>query len=242
MGGDSLASTNGTRAILFDWDGTLRHNYPSSEHAFFDFAAQLGVPDSVEKRRRAIRWSHSYWAQSKELMEDLQTFQEDDSFWLNYAKRHLIAFECALEQANELAEKIRQQMRENYKPQDMLMSGLLETLQALKDGGILLGVVTNREKFPLEQMQTLGLDAFFDCTIAAGEVSAYKPEPEIFFHAMEKLQVTPEETIYVGDNYFADVIGAQRAGLRPVLLDPEDIFPDAGCPIICSYPELLNLL
>ena len=48
--------------------------------------------------------------------------------------------------------------------------------------------------------------------------------------------------MYVGDNYFADVIGARRAGLRPVLYDPRGIYPDASCEVIASFDGLSKLL
>ena len=52
----------------------------------------------------------------------------------------------------------------------------------------------------------------------------------------------PDQTIYVGDNYFADILGAANAGLRPVLLDPDGLFPEAACPVISSLGELLGVL
>jgi len=48
--------------------------------------------------------------------------------------------------------------------------------------------------------------------------------------------------MYVGDNYFADIIGSQRAGLMPVLYDPISLFPDADCVVIKSFAEIPELL
>ena len=50
------------------------------------------------------------------------------------------------------------------------------------------------------------------------------------------------ETMYIGDNYFADVVGSLRAGLVPVLYDPISLFPDTGCAVIKSFDELTELL
>jgi len=47
--------------------------------------------------------------------------------------------------------------------------------------------------------------------------------------------------MYVGDNYFADVVGARGAGLQPVLYDPAGIYPEANCPVIVSLDGLLEL-
>jgi putative hydrolase of the HAD superfamily len=73
-------------------------------------------------------------------------------------------------------------------------------------------------------------------------VNTFKPEPEIFGHALRRLNLTAQEALYVGDNYYADVVGARRAGLRPVLYDPRGIFPEPGCETIKSFDELNTLV
>src|SRR5512145_340717 len=86
---------NGIQAILFDLDGTLRYHRPSSAHVFYNQAVRLGAPDDPDQRLKATRWTHYYWAQSAELMEDLKAFGEkEEAFWTNYARLHLLAFGC----------------------------------------------------------------------------------------------------------------------------------------------------
>ncbi len=58
----------------------------------------------------------------------------------------------------------------------------------------------------------------------------------------QRLGIQPSQSLYVGDNYYADVVGASRAGLKPVLIDPEGLFPEADCPIICKIGDLPELL
>jgi HAD superfamily hydrolase (TIGR01549 family) len=238
-----MISPNGIRAVFFDLDGTLRHNDPSPEKTFLDYAVQLGVPDSVELRRRVLRWVHYYWAQSEELLQDRQTFLNSEiDFWLNYTRSQLVAFECPPDQLEEILPLIFSHMKDQYRPQDRLIKGVPETLQALKEAGFQLGVVSNRTNPYQDELQRLELEGYFDLVVAAGEVQSWKPNPGIFIHALQKLELGAGETIYVGDNYFADVVGARRAGLQPVLLDPDGLFPDAGCPVLESIPQLLDLL
>jgi putative hydrolase of the HAD superfamily len=73
---------------------------------------------------------------------------------------------------------------------------------------------------------------YFDWLVAAGEVGVSKPDPAIFHLALERAGAPADQAVYVGDNYWADVVGAQRAGLRPVLLDPHRLFPEAVCPVL----------
>lgn len=238
-----MISVDGVRAIIFDLDGTLRHNDPSSTEAFFDYAVQLGATDSAGRRKSATRWTHYYWAQSPEMLADLDHFQTlSPEFWVYYSERALIQFGCAPAQAKFLAPTVHQRMVEEYKPRDLVLEGVPQVLGALKSAGFRLGVVSNRDDPFDEYLVMLNLHEHFDLTLAAGEINAWKPEPEIFEYALQQLNVSAEQAIYVGDNYFADIVGAREAGLRPVLFDPDQVFPSPGCPVIKQFSELLTLL
>jgi HAD superfamily hydrolase (TIGR01549 family) len=237
--GDKLLSPNGINAILFDLDGTLRHNRPSYYQAFFDFSTKAGAQDSPENRVRATRWLHYYWAQSEEMLEDKEKFGlQEDLFWINHARRGLIAYGCPPHRADELAPEVHRQFNEKYDPEDWVPEEVLETLETLKKSGYYLAVLSNRTHPFQEYMHTWGLEPYFDLAIAAGEIDAYKPEPIVFARTLKKMDKSPAETLYVGDNYYADVIGAQRAGLPALLLDPDGIFPEADCPVIRRLKEL----
>jgi HAD superfamily hydrolase (TIGR01549 family) len=236
-------SPNGVSAVLFDLDGTLRINLPSTNHTFFDYAAQLGAVDSPERRRSALRWVHYYWAQSPEMLQDQQTYAGlTDAFWTYYSYRTLINFSCPETQALDLGPQVHQRMQAEYRSVDHVPPDVWNTLSTLRDAGFTLGVVSNRRNSYAEQMLALGLAPFFQFALAAGEVNSWKPEPVIFHHALALLGAQPDQTIYVGDNYFADILGASNAGLRPVLLDPEGLFPEATCPVITSLGGLLQVL
>lgn len=231
------------KAILFDLDGTLRHNKPSSVHAFFDYAVQFGLHDSMEKRKAATRWAHYYWAQSQDLADDLRIYQDlDDPFWTNYSRRNLMAFDCEIECADELAPMMVAYMNDEYQPVDWVPEDVPATLQTLRDHGYHLAVLSNRNQPCQDHLQTLGLLDYFDFALAAGEVNVWKPDPMVFQHALKRLGTIPEQAIYVGDNYYADIVGAKAASMFQVLIDPEEIFPDAECPVIRTLGELPNLL
>jgi len=105
-----------------------------------------------------------------------------------------------------------------------------------------MGIITNRTS-PIDGLlDQLGLTAFFPWVIVSGKVGITKPEAGIFHLALEQSQANAQTTLYVGDNYYADVIGAQNAGLTPVLVDPEGLFPEAQCPVIDSLADLPELL
>jgi HAD superfamily hydrolase (TIGR01509 family) len=238
-----LLEPNGITSILFDLDGTLRHNRPSYFQSFFNFAVQAGATDSAENRLRATRWLHYYWAQSEELLADIGEFgQRDELFWINHARRSLGAFGCSPEKAEALAPQVYDLFSKNYSPEDWVPEDVIHTLETLQKAGFCMGVLSNRTHPYREHMGNWGLERFFELALAAGEVNTYKPEPEIFLYAVEKMGKKPGETLYVGDNYYADVIGAQRAGLPVILLDPVGVFPEAECTVIGGINDLIELL
>ena len=154
----------------------------------------------------------------------------------------LVALCISPKQAVELGPILSQYMNENYKPVSTLAAGAVGMLSQLKESGFRLGVVSNRERPYEQEMDQLGIRSLFEFSLAAGEVQSYKPHPGIFEAALKWVETTPEAAMYVGDNYFADVVGARRAGLRPVLYDPSGIYPDADCAVIASFGGLSKLL
>jgi putative hydrolase of the HAD superfamily len=118
------------------------------------------------------------------------------------------------------------------------------TLAELRDRGYTLGLITNRdsvERFH-KILDEMNLWPYFDLILASGEVGIRKPEPGIFDAALERLGSEPDHAFYVGDNYWADVVGAERAGVTPVLLDPHRLFPEADCLVLDSIDDLLAWL
>jgi putative hydrolase of the HAD superfamily len=211
--------------------------------SFFDYAVSLGAIDDAEKRRKAARWTHYYWAQSTELAQDSDLFgEEDEPFWIHYAQRSLLAFDCSMDCAQSLAPEVQRYMREEHITEDYVPVEVPETLQRLKDANYRLGVLSNRFHSCQEYLQQVGLADYFELALVAGEVNAWKPDPEIFYQALQRMGAVPGRTIYIGDNYYADIVGAKNAALTPILVDPDEVFPDADCLVVKLISDLSQLL
>ena len=238
-----MISANKIKAVLFDLDGTLRHHLPSGGEVFVDYVRSLGNHVSEEDRIRAGVWEHFYFASSPEIQADSIKFKDDlKAFWVNFSKRRLVALGLDTAQAHELAIKVSDHMGASYKPEVHVPQDAYTLLTALKESGYMLGVVSNRDDPFHEELNNLKLNSYFQFVLAAGEVKSYKPDTLIFERALEMAGTSAPETMYIGDNYFADVVGARRAGLMPVLYDPISIFPHADCAVIKSFAELPELL
>lgn len=231
------------QAILFDLDGTLRHNRPNYSQVFIEIAASLGVPGSSEGRVKSQRWLHYYWAQSEEMLADRAEYEDQpEYFWANHARRWLEAYGCSAEMAAGLATAISQRMADEFKPQEWVAPDVPETLDCLREAGYRMAVVSNRNQACGEELERLGLLGYLEFALTSGEVNSWKPDTKIFEHALQQLDLQPEDALYVGDNFYADVIGARRAGIHPVLIDPDGIFPEADCPVIAAIGDLRGFL
>ena len=110
----------------------------------------------------------------------------------------------------------------------------------------LLGTVSNGPA----DLDEIGISHHFQTSIAACRFGTGKPDPKIFHAACDTLGVDPAETVYVGDDPFLDVEGAQRAGLRGVLMKregqrwaqplPDHITPDAICTSMVALVKWLR--
>lgn len=238
-----MFSSNHFKAILFDLDGTLRHHLPAGGEVFVEHARSMGLQVSEEDKVRAMHWEHFYFASSLEIQTDRHAYKDDRAgFWVNFSRRHLVALGTHPTQALELASKVSAYMDEFYKPEVHVPQEAYTLLTFLKEAGYMLGVVSNREKSFQDELIELKLDACFQFSLAGGEVNSYKPDGVIFERALEMAGASAQETIYVGDNYFADIVGSRRAGLTPVLYDPTGLFPEAECAAIRSFADLPALL
>ena len=227
------------QTVLFDLDGTLRISVPGGMEVFLEYARQLGFEVDEAAALNAARWNHWYWAQSPALLEDL-TLDDEMAFWIRYSRRLLEA--SGVTNADEAQAQAITEQFARYAPRHQLNAGADETVAGLRSAGYTLGLVSNRRE-PLDAAVTeLGLDGLFAFTLAAGEIGVWKPDPGIFHEAVLRGGFQPESSLYVGDNYFADVVSARAAGLTPVLIDPKGIFPDADCRVIRYLTELLDWL
>ncbi len=231
------------RAILFDLDGTLRHSQPTFAQAFLDIVADLGLARTHDGCHRVNRWLHYYWARSPELISDWPTFfAAPDQFWANHARLLLLVLGVAEDEAASLGSLAAERMRATFRPEDRLFADVPQTLAQVQSAGYRLGVVSNRRSSYEEQLLTLGLSDYFEFSLFAGDLQRWKPQPALFHIALERLGADASEVIYVGDNYYADVIGARNAGLQPVLFDAEKLYPEADCPVIVRRSALLEIV
>lgn len=229
------------KAVFFDLDGTLRIPTPSPTEAFIQFARSQKIYIDEPAARRVKIWAHRYWGQDAFLIEEMNRLGED-GFWINYSRQLLEKVEVK-DNLQERALHVREWFGSEYMPTVQLAPGSAELLAQLKRDDYILGVISNRSQPFHEVLEELGIANWFDMTLAAGEIGYWKPNVAIFHHARSHFKgLSAAECLYVGDNYFADGIGASRAGMAPVIFDPEGLYGDISFPCIAELGQVTAVL
>jgi 2-haloalkanoic acid dehalogenase type II len=210
------------RAVLFDFGGTL-YDYRCFARAEAESLAELARFEG-------------YRAQPFYLHKDL--FQD--------ALRATLAAFGASAPA-ELLERYRRLQWEGHARDFALRPGVRETLAELRARGLHLGMVSNIDDDQLDHLlEVAGVRGEFDSVLSSERAGACKPEPAIFEQALRRAGCAPHQAVFVGDSLFHDVGGANRLGLRSVLIwHREDREPPSDGPtpahVIRRFPELLEI-
>jgi HAD superfamily hydrolase (TIGR01549 family) len=213
----------GIKLILFDLHGTLCSCVPSMHQSLLAFAQDLGYSVAPKAERAGLLWSKAYWASTDRWLDPADM---NRSFSVSYIRQYLAAMGVPEDQFDEMVSSICDKFTHDYAPRLALAPGAKQLLWDLREQQYQLGLLSNQRE-PLTGIAIeLEIIEYFDFTLAAGQVGSRKPAPLIFQQAIMMAEVQPQEAVYVGDNYYSDGIGAQRAELFPVLLDEQAVFAE----------------
>jgi putative hydrolase of the HAD superfamily len=213
-----------TRAVVFDlWD-TLVDFDPVAGRAFQDqVAVRLGRdPDEFA----------ALWFEGRAKRES------------GTLREYLLELGAPEDLVDELVNLRRDLTRRLLAPRP----GAVETLGELRAQGRRVGLITVcSEDVPDVWSETPFVDQF-DATVFSCSVGIRKPDPRIYRLACQELGVEPNEAMFVGDGANDELAGAERVGMRSVLIHREGEEPqwdevrDWQGPRITAIPQVLSLL
>lgn len=94
-----------------------------------------------------------------------------------------------------------------------------KVLALLKENGYQVALLSNWDSNCRKLLKHLQLEHYFDYIFVSSEVNVSKPDPQIFDYLIEAAGAEPENILYVGDNYYDDFIGAEKAGIKAVIIN-----------------------
>ena len=209
------------KSILFDFDGTLVHSVDILVSLFEEVLAEQNLPPTSPKKIRKL------------IGEPLdQIFQKLTNF---DNIEHLTESFHTKENAQHTAEHIQ------------LMREVVPTLEFLKSQNLKLGIVSTKQRELVEPLSAeLKIRKFFDIMVGGWDVKNPKPHPEPILHACEKLDISPQETIFVGDSLL-DLQSAKAAkavfvGVLTGVCDQTEFKKNHADYIFSHVGELINLV
>jgi putative hydrolase of the HAD superfamily len=118
------------------------------------------------------------------------------------------------------------------------------TAQQLREIGerYRIAVISNADGGIEDVLQRCGIARCFHTITDSGLVGHEKPHPEIFRRALKSMNATPEVSLYVGDVYSVDYLGATGVGMKAILMDVPGAYRDKGVPRVESLAELQTAL
>lgn len=117
-----------------------------------------------------------------------------------------------------------------------------EALERLARKGYRMSVISNADGHVAQELDYVGLARYFEEIFDSHIVGYAKPDPRLFEHALTKLQLSPEECLFVGDVWYVDVLGANQVGIAALHLDPYGLYdgwPGYRIPTIAALPDFL---
>ncbi len=216
------------RAVLFDFDDTLQ-NRPAALHCYSVFFLETYAP-------------HLKGDAFDEALETIKRL--NNGGYVDYLRFFTEMPKAVGVPSPPPAEVLFKEYQRLFPAYVQLYDGARETLEALRDRGYRLGIITNG---PLVQqhrkLDVSGLRPLLDTVLVSSEEGIHKPDPELFCRAAARLGLAPSQCVYVGDHPENDIEGALTAGMQAVFLRTR--LPSCGHPEVpsaASVTETLALL
>src|SRR5215470_4763916 len=203
--------------IFFDVGNTLL--FPNHERIHAPLAERHITPDPEHLRDLERR--------TKNKFDSLMTTNgsHDHSFWWMF-------YTQLLQELGVKDDALRDQLVTSIRNSanwDRVLPGTCERLFEI-GAQYRIGVISNADGKIDKVLAKCEIARCFRTITDSGLVGFEKPRPEIFQHALQSLHAKPEESLYVGDVYSVDYLGATQAGMHAILMDVSGAYREKGIP------------
>lgn len=227
------------RAVLLDAGGI----FTAPDH---DIMSEAFARAGFEVDREVL--DHAHYRAALVVGTDFAGDLPWAEFWPEYVERYVRSAGTPDDLYDDAFDHIATTFQ-TLAPWNRILPGSRKGLRQLEELGLILGVVSNSDGTAAQRLAEAdvlqvgpGLGVNVATVIDSGVVGVSKPDPRIFHLALDALSLEPEETIYVGDTPAIDVVGARRAGIRPVVMDPFELQLDDDYDRVGSLSELATLI
>lgn len=214
------------RVIFFDVGNTL----------LFPNRAKMLESIAAGRRPTLEQWQALERRTKKEFDLGMQAGKIDHGFWWIFHTYLLQDLGEGLSLRDALVEKTQ-----NSANWDQIPPGTRESLERIAQK-FRIAVISNADGGIERVLSRCGIADCFESITDSGIVGVEKPCAGIFEAALKTMQVRADESLYVGDVYSVDYLGARNAGMQAVLFDVAGAYRDRDLPRVESLDELESWL
>ena len=189
------------KAILFDYDGTLS-NRTESVYVFYRDYLREFVPQLNDIEYEAMLQDLMYYD-----CNGIDNFNQRLNMFMNkYGELFSKGF----------GEEFKNSFIEKAWSYNVLKEETIEVLEKLK-GKYKLAILSNGgSTVQHNKIDHVKIEKYFDEVVVSGDHGIHKPDPRLYEYTLNKLKVSKDEALMVGDVFSTDILGAIRAGIKPV--------------------------
>ncbi len=230
------------KSLMFDVYGTLATWHPDRSVIQSRAAAQFGINLTKEGIDNGYSCADAHMTHQN-IVKPIRNMnaQEREAFFARYEQ--LVLDAAGVQADTELATRIwRTVSKQDYKL--ALFDDVIDNLDALRNRGYAVGIVSNMNISGAQLASDLGLDGHIDFAVTSFETNCEKPDERIFQEAMRRAgNRNPTDSTMIGDQPESDMFGAEQAGMNAILLDRYDLHPQyREHPRATSMQHLQSLL
>lgn len=122
-----------------------------------------------------------------------------------------------------------------------------ETLDQLRSHYRFAVVSDAQSAYAVPELRAVGISHYFEPIIVSGDYGYRKPDPRLFQKALDALQVRPEQALFLGNDIYHDILGAQQVGMKAILISynqsnppSQTISPDYTIYRFADLPKAVN--
>lgn len=204
-------------AVFFDAGNTLLYPHPSVSRVCEELLRKAGHVRDLTAIEALMPAVDAYYE---------ERFRADDTFWTSEEATSevwlgMYSLMCDRLGIVEEAEHIARAVYAEFgKPERWAAyDDVRPALERLRTAGLRCGVISNWDRRLEHLLEGLGLTSLLDTVVSSACVGLHKPDPRIFELACERVGVDTCAAAHVGDHFYSDILGAQAAGMRAVLVD-----------------------
>ena len=211
------------RFIFFDVGNTL----------LFPNRRRMLAPLPENRHPTLERWQAVERRTKQEFDQGMMGGRVDHGFWWTFHT-------YLLQEVNALDDGVRDTLVKNTQNSanwDQILPGTRYALERIRQQ-YAIAVISNADGRIDAVLRRCGIADCFASITDSGILGHEKPHPEIFEAALREMKAEPAESLYVGDVYSVDYVGATKSGMQAVLFDVAGAYRERDFPRVESMTDL----